>query len=66
MAVFWEILLELIFAVPIFRAFVLAVIPALLLLLYVRKKDRLEPEPPKLIWQAISSTTPMPMPRNTI
>lgn len=48
-----EILFELVFALPITRAIALAVLPALGLLLYVRKKDRLEPESPKLIAQLV-------------
>lgn len=39
--------------VPIVRIFALAVFPALFLLYWVRRQDRLEPEPPKLIWSLV-------------
>ena len=48
-----ELLFQFVFEIPILRAILLAVVPALLLLLYVRRKDRLEVEPPKLIWQLV-------------
>ena len=48
-----EILFELIFEIPATRAIALAVLPALVLLLFVRKKDQLEPEPPKLVWTLV-------------
>ena len=54
MALLIEILFELVFAIPALRAIIFAVIPALLLLRYVRAKDRLEPESPKLIWGLVA------------
>ena len=48
-----ELLFELVFAVPATRMILLAIVPALLLLRYVRKKDSLEPEPPRLIWTLV-------------
>ena len=53
MGLLFEILFELIFTFPVTRAVALAVLPALGLLLYVRRKDRLESESPKLIWQLV-------------
>ena len=53
MALLLELLFELLFAVPLLRMILLAVVPALLLLLYVRKKDSLEPEPPALVWTLV-------------
>ena len=43
MSLLIELLFGLIFSVPALRMIILAVVPALLLLLYVRRKDRLEP-----------------------
>ncbi len=48
-----ELLLHLFLNVPILRTVALTIVPALLLLWYVRKKDRLEPEPKKLIWSLV-------------
>ena len=48
-----ELLFELVFTLPLLRIIILAVVPALALLMYVRKKDALEPEPPKLIWSLV-------------
>ncbi len=48
-----ELLFELVFGIPALRMIILAVVPALLLLMYVRKKDRLEPEPPQLVWTLV-------------
>ncbi len=53
MALLFELLFELVFTLPILRMILLAVLPALLLLRYVRKMDRLEPEPPRLIWTLV-------------
>ena len=61
-----ELLFRLVFEVPLLRTVALTIVPALLLLWYVRSKDRLEPEPPKLLpwnWAAHtcshSSRTPI-------
>ena len=48
-----ELLFRLVFEVPLLRTVALTIVPALLLLWYVRSKDRLEPEPPKLIWSLV-------------
>ena len=48
-----ELLFELVFEIPALRMIVWAVVPALLLLMYVRKHDRLEPESPRLIWTLV-------------
>ncbi len=48
-----DLLFQLVLNVPILRTIVFAIIPALLLLLYVRSKDRLEPESPQLIWSLV-------------
>ena len=48
-----ELLFQLVFTVPLLRMILLAVVPALLLLRYVRKKDQLEAEPPRLIWSLV-------------
>ena len=48
-----ELLFYLVLNTPILRTVLLTVVPALLLLRYVRRKDRLEPEPPKLIWSLV-------------
>ena len=53
MSLLIELLFGLIFSVPALRMIILAVVPALLLLLYVRRKDRLEPEPAKLVWTLV-------------
>ena len=53
MALLIELLFQLVFSLPILRMILLAVLPALLLLWYVRKKDRLEAEPPGLIWTLV-------------
>ncbi len=45
-----QIVFAIVFNVPVVRGLVFTVVPALLLLWYVRKKDMLEPEPPKLVW----------------
>ncbi len=47
------LLFQLVLGVPLLRLIFLAVIPSFLLLSYVWKKDRLEPEPPKLIWSLV-------------
>ena len=44
---------RLFFELPLLRTIALTIVPALLLLRYVRSKDRLEPEPPKLIWSLV-------------
>ena len=44
------VLFSLLLQTPLVWILALAAGPALALLAYVRKKDRLEPEPPKLIW----------------
>ena len=38
------------FEVPALRSCAVTIVPSFLLLRYVRKKDRLEPEPPALVW----------------
>ncbi len=48
-----ELLFSLVFRIPLLRMIILAVVPALALLLYVRRKDRLEAEPPELIWSLV-------------
>ncbi len=45
-----QIVFAIVFNVPVVRGLVFTVVPALFLLWYVRKKDMLEPEPPKLVW----------------
>ena len=45
-----SLIFQVLLSVPALRACVVTVVPSFLLLRYVRKKDRLEPEPPKLIW----------------
>ena len=57
-----ELLFYLVLNTPLLRTVLLTIVPALLLLRYVRRKDRLEPEPPKLIWSLVglgaASTVP--------
>lgn len=48
-----ELVFRLVFEIPLLRTIALTIVPALLLLRYVRSKDRLEPEPPKLIWSLV-------------
>ena len=48
-----ELLFRLLFNVPIVRLIFLAVIPSFLMIRYVWNKDRLEPEPPKLVWSLV-------------
>ena len=48
-----NLLFELLFEIPVLRFILIAVGPALLLLNYVRKKDAVEAEPPKLIWSLV-------------
>ncbi len=47
------VLFSLILDQPVLRAIAVTVVPALLLLLWVRKKDRLEPESPALVWSLV-------------
>ena len=44
-----ELLFQLVLQVPILRLILVAVLPSILLIRYVWKKDRLEPEPPRLV-----------------
>ncbi|MBQ6233991.1 MAG: PrsW family intramembrane metalloprotease [Clostridia bacterium] len=53
MALIIELLFELVFTLPLLRMILLAVVPALLLLWYVRRKDALEPEPSQMIWKLV-------------
>ena len=53
MALLIRLLFDLVFEIPILRFIALAVAPALLLLRYVRNKDAIEAEPPKLIWSLV-------------
>lgn len=48
-----ELLFRLLFNVPIVRLIFIAVLPSILLIMYVWNKDRLEPEPPKLVWSLV-------------
>ena len=48
-----ELLFQLVLEVPILRLIFVAVLPSILLIRYVWKKDRLEPEPPKLVWSLV-------------
>ncbi len=48
-----SLLFRLVLEVPILRLILFAILPSILLILYVRKKDRLEPESPKLIWSLV-------------
>ncbi|MBR6705547.1 MAG: PrsW family intramembrane metalloprotease [Clostridia bacterium] len=48
-----ELLFRLLLNVPIVRLIFVAVLPSILLIRYVWKKDRLEPEPPKLVWSLV-------------
>lgn len=49
-----RLLFDLVLEVPFVRVFALTIIPSLLLLWYVRRKDALEPEPPRLIWSLVA------------
>ncbi len=51
MDILFSLVFRLVFTIPLTRGLIFTIAPALLLLAYVRKKDQLEPEPPKLIWQ---------------
>ncbi len=53
MEILIELLFRLLFDVPIVRLIFLAVIPSVFLIRYVWNKDRLEPEPPKLVWSLV-------------
>ena len=53
MEIIIQLVFELIFQVPAIRIFALTVVPALLLLRYVRSKDRLEAESPGLVWSLV-------------
>ena len=44
------LLFYMVLSLPLVRTLALTLVPALALLAYVRKKDWLEPEPPKLVW----------------
>lgn len=48
-----NLLFHLVFSVPILRTVIFTVAPALLLLQYVRKKDSVEKESPKLVWSLV-------------
>ena len=45
-----SIVLQVVLQIPAVRITLVTVLPSFLLLGYVRKKDKLEPEPPRLIW----------------
>ena len=45
-----NLVLNLLFSIPPVRLILFAVVPGLALFFWIRKKDRLEPEPPKLLW----------------
>ena len=53
MDIVFELLFHLVFGVPILRTVVFTIAPALLLLHYVRRKDSVEKESPKLIWSLV-------------
>ncbi len=53
MEIIIDLLFQLVLRVPALRLILVAVIPSALLILYVRRKDTLEMEPPRLIWSLV-------------
>ncbi len=50
MSIIIDILFSLIFELPIVRILLLTLVPALALFFYIRHRDELEPESPRLVW----------------